>query len=140
MSSKEGVTMDYFRVGFAVVVVLAFGVFAYFLVENADTTEEREWERWVFVFGAVEAVAFTAIGWVFGREVNRERAENAEERAQTAEEEKVQERDRGAKLAGMVVAESGGAPPPGQPRLESQPSSGGGATSAAEFARREYGL
>jgi hypothetical protein len=130
--------MNLVRVGFAIVVIVAFGIFAYYLVVHADTTNQTEWERWVYVFGAIEAIAFAAVGWVFGREVNRERAEKAEDRAQTAEQEKVAEHDKGAKLAGMVVGGAGGAQ--GRRRLEEQGASGEGLASAVEYAKRAYDL
>lgn len=128
--------MTFVRVGFALVVLAAFGVLAYYLVDHADTTKQQEWERLVYVFGAVEAIAFAAIGWVFGREVNRERAEKAEDRAETAEEEKVAEHRKGAKLAGMVIGGSSGAQ--GRQRLETQGSSGQGLSEALDYARRAY--
>ena len=129
--------MDRIRVVFAVVVILAFAAFAIFLVANANTRNQTEWERWVYVFGAVEAIAFAAIGWMFGREVNRERAENAEKRADDAEDNEKAERGKGATLAGMVVAGAGGSE--GRQRLESQ----GGVTAAGlkeavDFARQNY--
>ena len=131
--------MKIVRVAFAIVVVVAFGAFATFLVANADTGNQQEWERWVYVFGGVEAIAFTAIGWVFGREVNRERAENAEQRADDAQQGEAAERDKGSKLAGMVVA--GGEGVGGRQRLETQGVAGSGGLSAAiEYAKREYNL
>jgi cytochrome bd-type quinol oxidase subunit 1 len=126
--------MNAVRVLFAVVVMVAFAVFAYFLVENADTQDQMEWERWVFVFGAVEAIAFAAIGWIFGREVNRERAEKAETRAETAEGKEKAERAKGAKLAGMVIGGAG----EGAGGLESPGGGGGGAGAAVEYAREAY--
>lgn len=84
----------------------------------------------------LEAIAFAAIGWVFGREVHRERAEKAEQRAQTAETEKTVEHRKGAKLAGMVIGGAGGAG--GRDRLEAQGPSGQGLAEAADYARREY--
>src|SRR6478672_11068471 len=120
--------MKIVRVAFAIVVVVAFGAFATFLVANADTGNQQEWERWVYV-----------IGWVFGREVNRERAENAEQRADDAQQGEAAERDKGSKLAGMVVA--GGEGVGGRQRLETQGVAGSGGLSAAiEYAKREYNL
>jgi hypothetical protein len=126
--------MNVVRALFAVIVVAAFAVFAYFLVDNADTTDQREWERWVYVFGAVEAIAFAAIGWVFGREVNRERAEKAETRADVATDKEKAERAKGAKLAGMVLGGESG----GQGGLESPGAGGGGTGAAVEYARQAY--
>jgi hypothetical protein len=129
--------MNAVRIAFAVVVMTAFGVFAYFLVANADTSNQTEWERWVYVFGGVEAIAFAAVGWLFGREVNRERAEKAEEGANDADEKEKTERAKGAHLAGLVVAAAGGGE--GRQRLEAQGvATAGGLKEAVDFARREY--
>jgi hypothetical protein len=50
----------------------------------APGTAELEWARLQYLFNGVEALAFAAAGFFFGREVNRGRAEAAEGRA-TAE-------------------------------------------------------
>lgn len=96
--------MNKFRVVVAAVVIAVFVAFGAFLVFNADTENSTEWERWVYVFGAAEAVAFAAIGWMFGREVNRQRAEKAEEGADKARADAQSERAKGATLAGLVRA------------------------------------
>ncbi len=124
--------MDAFRAVFAVIVVAAFITFGVFLVINADTGDSTEWERWVYVFGAAEAIAFAAVGWMFGKEVNRQRAESAEATAEQAQEEALKEHGKGAKLAGMVLAEGGA----GQ---EAQEVAGGGTPPpAVEFAQQAY--
>jgi hypothetical protein len=130
--------MNAVRVIFAVVVTGVFIAFSYYLVDNADTTDQKEWERWVYVFGAAEAIAFAAVGWVFGKEVNRERAESAENRAKSAEAEKTEEKKKGAALAGMVVGGAGGQE--GRQRLESQGvgASGEGLKTAVDYARTHY--
>ena len=120
----------------AIVVVVLFAYFAYFLVDHADTTNQREWERWVYVYGGIEAIAFAAIGWMFGREVNRERAENAEQRADVAGEREKAERETGAKLAGLVVGGGG----QGRERLQAQGEAGAAGGSAVDFAKRHYNL
>ena len=50
--------MKWVRVGFAVFVTIAFAVFATYLVLNADTKNQTEWQHWVYIFGSVEAIAF----------------------------------------------------------------------------------
>jgi hypothetical protein len=126
--------MNVVRVVFAVVVLAGFAFFAVYLVDNANTTDQKEWERWVYVFGAVEALTFAGIGWIFGREVNRERAEKAEKRADTATDKEKAERSKGAKLAGMVLGSEG----VGQSGLEAPGGRGGGPSPAAEYAREAY--
>jgi hypothetical protein len=49
--------------------------------------DDRVWQRRVYLFGAVEAIVFTAIGWLFGREVHRSSAETARRDAETAKHE-----------------------------------------------------
>lgn len=130
--------MKIVRVLVAVVLTGAFVAFAVFLVLNADTKNEHEWDRWVYVFGTAEAVAFTAVGWLFGREVSRKRADTAESRAHTAEQEKDTAEQWGRTLAGMVV---GGGSTGARARLESQ--GGGQADSfqaAVEYAKKTYKL
>lgn len=67
-----------------VVTALAFLGFiaaVVFLLSVARSSSDQEWQRLVYVFGGIEAVVFTAVGWLFGREVNRRQAEGAEQRA-----------------------------------------------------------
>src|SRR5438552_4915791 len=103
-------------VGFAALVVA--------MVAMADG-DEKIWQRRVYVFGAVEAIVFTAIGWLFGREVHRATAESAREDADTAKKdadaarsEALQEAVRSAEIEGKVKAvraaarSSGPAPTP----------------------------
>jgi hypothetical protein len=135
-TSRKEVSMDSARFVFAVVVTIVFLVASALLVANADTTNQSEWERLVYVFGAIEAIAFAAVGWVFGKEVNRQRADNAEKRAEDAEKEKVTEKEKGRILAGMVV---GGGGAEGRERLEAQ-GAGGGNRAAVEYAKRAYDI
>lgn len=72
----------------AVILLAAFaGLILYFL-KHLDMAEPK-WSRATYLFGSVEAIVFAAIGWLFGKEVHREQAQQAEERAdrnqQTAE-------------------------------------------------------
>ena len=65
-------------VGFAVVVIYMLGV--------ADG-DGQAWERRTYIFSAVEAIVFTAVGWIFGREVHRQTAEHARQDAEAARAE-----------------------------------------------------
>jgi hypothetical protein len=47
---------------------------------------ETEWNRAAYLFAGIEAIAYAAAGFLFGREVHRQRAEQAERRASTEEE------------------------------------------------------
>ncbi|MFC0313658.1 hypothetical protein ACFQNE_02655 [Gordonia phosphorivorans] len=58
---------------FACALLLVYVVFGALLLNWADNegiTEEK-WSRYVYVFGGLQAIVFTAVGWVFGREVSR---------------------------------------------------------------------
>ena len=71
----------------AVAILIAYGFFIYYLLGKVGG-DEREWSRSIFLFSGVEAIVFAAAGFLFGREVNRKRAENAEEDRKRAEEAK----------------------------------------------------
>jgi hypothetical protein len=70
----------------AVVLLLAFGLLVYYLNGKADGENELAWQRRVYLFSGVEAIVFTAVGWIFGREVYRQQADAAENRANTSEQ------------------------------------------------------
>lgn len=89
VSSKE--TEDkWFRqtaVAFAFFVLIGYATFIYFLVGKVGSGNEA-WPRLTFLFTGVEAIVFSAVGFVFGREVNRSRAEKAERYAKEADEDR----------------------------------------------------
>jgi hypothetical protein len=94
----------------AVVLLLAFGVLTVLMLVWADGSPE-EWKNRAFVFSSVEAIVFTAVGWLFGREVHREGVEaarkdaaEAKDKADTKQQETADERAKGMKLAGAVAA------------------------------------
>ncbi|WP_433307231.1 hypothetical protein ACQP2F_22980 [Actinoplanes sp. CA-030573] len=64
-------------IGFAVLVVAMI-----WLAGGDDVV----WQRRLYVFGAVEAIVFTAVGWLFGREVNRSAVDSARADATEARE------------------------------------------------------
>jgi hypothetical protein len=61
----------------AAVIIVCFAALTIYLLGETGTDQAR-WARLSFLYSSLEAVLFTAVGWVFGREVNRRRAENAE--------------------------------------------------------------
>jgi hypothetical protein len=91
----------------AVGLVLFFGAVAVFLLTSADdpSTSETVWNRRVYAYGAVEAIAFTAVGWLFGREVNRKAAENATKQADAASKEAASARSEASNRAVDAAAE-----------------------------------
>lgn len=76
----------------------------YQAADNADVTE-MVWGRYVYIFGGLEAIVFTAVGWIFGREVHRAAAELASQDAARAREEA--ERTRQHAAAAEDQAEKG---------------------------------
>jgi hypothetical protein len=68
-----------------VIALFAFGYFLFFLTRQISA-EQQQWDRLVYIYGGVEAVAFAAAGYFFGNKVNRERSEKAEKKAATVEE------------------------------------------------------
>ena len=78
----------------AVGLLLGFAGLVIFMLVTADGNADV-WERQVYVFGAVEAIVFTAVGWIFGREVHRAGAEDARADADQAKQEAA---DKGAKV------------------------------------------
>ncbi|AXO33200.1 hypothetical protein MicB006_0896 [Micromonospora sp. B006] len=70
-------------VGFAALVVAMMA-----LANGSDAV----WQRRVYVFGAVQAVVFTAIGWLFGREGSRSTVAAARKDAEAAKQEAAAER------------------------------------------------
>lgn len=67
--------------------IVALGGFAILIMHLLGRTNaaELEWSRLVYLLSGVEAIAFAAAGYFFGREVNRKRAESAEKRVDVAQ-------------------------------------------------------
>ena len=92
----------------ALVLLTAFAVLAVWMMASADV-EETTWARRVYVFGAVEAIVFAAVGWLFGREVHRGQAEAAQKDAQEAKADAAEARDTAsAKSEEAAVARTKG--------------------------------
>ena len=77
-----------------ILVLLGFSWLVIYLVRRTGRAEELEWTRAVYIFGGVEAIAFAAAGFFFGKEVHRERAEKAENDADDAKEQADEARDQ----------------------------------------------
>lgn len=87
----------------AVVVLIAFIAAIYYLFTVSSSADERYWSRLLYLYGGIEALAFAAAGYLFGREVHRQQAENAEKRAdQKTKEAAVAER-KGEQLASSIL-------------------------------------
>jgi hypothetical protein len=85
--------------------ILAFLAFIVVLLTRLKAPD-LEWERMVYLFGGVEAIAFAAAGYFFGKEVHRAQAEdakkdaaNAKKDAKAAQDAKAVAENEKAKLA-----------------------------------------
>ncbi len=74
MTTQSGVEdlpqRQWWQLWITVAVLLAFGSAAVYMLSVATDTDADVWQRRVYVFSGVQAIAFTAVGWLFGREVN----------------------------------------------------------------------
>ncbi|HEY9423104.1 MAG TPA: hypothetical protein VIW92_16950 [Thermoanaerobaculia bacterium] len=98
----------------ACVALAGFGAFIIYMLSLLDL-REPQWSRVLYLLNGVEAIAFAAAGYLFGREVNRGRAENAEVRAKQAED-KAKEKEQDANGLAVAVVES--AAKSGQPGIQ----------------------
>jgi len=72
---------------------------------NGAGMTETLWSRYVYIFGTLEAMVFTTVGWIFGREVHRTAVEGANQDAARARQEA--ERTRRQAAAAEDQAEKG---------------------------------
>ncbi|HJX29247.1 MAG TPA: hypothetical protein VJ885_15155 [Thermoanaerobaculia bacterium] len=90
----------------AFLAIAGFGVFVAFLLTRLGL-DDLQWTRATYLLNGVEAIAFAAAGFLFGREVQRGRAESAERRAENAEavaKGTQEDAAKGRSLATMVMA------------------------------------
>jgi lysylphosphatidylglycerol synthetase-like protein (DUF2156 family) len=86
------------------VALIAYGILLVILYQQVDSAEPA-WSRKVLLLTGVEAVTFAAVGWLFGREVNRgaaDAAKTANTQAQDNAAEAGVQRGRGAMLASGI--------------------------------------
>ena len=114
----------------AAVLLAVFVVIGVLMILTADTSD-TVWKNRITIFSAFQSLVFGAVGWLFGREVNRvpaeaarsaalEATELARENADEAAEARVRaatEEARGRALAAAVISTAasvtGPAPPSG---------------------------
>jgi hypothetical protein len=66
----------------AVIVLVCFGtVLQKMLSQTGPEIADAQWSRYTFLYSGLEALAYAAAGFLFGREVNRQRADRAEDDA-----------------------------------------------------------
>jgi hypothetical protein len=66
----------------AVVVLVLYLVFTLMLLLVAGDSSQLTWDRYIFVYGGLEAVVFGAAGALFGTKVQRAQTAKAEQRAE----------------------------------------------------------
>lgn len=103
----------------AVVLIAVYLVVLWLLFQAADDTAATEtvWGRYIFLLAGFEAIVFTAVGWLFGREVNRKQAEKAEEAQDDAKDkaaEAAAAKAKGESLKELVLDATGGEFAPAQ--------------------------
>lgn len=86
----------------AVAALALWAAFAVMMLANASSASDLFWTRLAFVFASVEAIAFGAAGAIWGVTVNKQRAENAERRA----DEQTQQAANGRALAATTIADA----------------------------------
>lgn len=72
---------------FAGIILLGYAWFIYYLIGKTNA-EDKEWVKITYIFSSIEAIVFTAVGFIFGREVNRLRAVKAEKSEEKAKKAK----------------------------------------------------
>lgn len=88
----------------AIALLGVYVVFVASMFQLATDTNEIFWARRHELFGGIEALAFAAAGFFFGREVHRARAESAEQRADSEAKQKAAAQKEAAKASGGVEA------------------------------------
>jgi hypothetical protein len=76
----------YVPLGVAVITLVCFGILLIYMLTLTSSASEIQWQRAVYLLSGVEAIAFAAAGFLFGKEVHRQQAEQATARADQAEE------------------------------------------------------
>ncbi len=102
--SNTPATAWWFIFALAVLVLMAYAYFIVFMVNKTSLGEgqELQWSRLVFLFSGVEAIVFAAVGFVFGREVHRSKAEAADTRAQNAENKTQEAQKKAGEIEGRM--------------------------------------
>ena len=110
--------MNTLKAAVTIALIIAFGALIIFLLSEVSSSQS-EWERYVYLLSGVEAVVFAAVGWMFGKEVHREQAEKAENRASQATQSHIEataaaatEHERGLALGRAILAHHTTAPQP----------------------------
>lgn len=119
----------------AAVIVTAIYVVFVAILWNEVSNSETDWGRKLLLFSGVQAVAFSGIGWLFGKEVNRSAvsaAADANGRANEAARVHGVTQGKGEALAAAIRQASGGAGPAGGGGFEAASAGSGGLRALAD--------
>jgi len=78
---------EHWQIIVTILLLLIFSLLAWYLIASAGEGPDIVWQRRIFVFSGVEALLFTAVGWLFGREVSRSAVAAAEKTAADAKQD-----------------------------------------------------
>jgi uncharacterized membrane protein YsdA (DUF1294 family) len=70
----------------ACLIIFGYGGFMIYMLGEVSASE-GVWTRTAYLLAGYEALAFAAAGYLFGKEVHRQQAEKAEDRAKVAQKE-----------------------------------------------------
>ena len=87
----------------AIIALAAFAVFISYLLRQIAATDQ-EWARMIYLLSGIEAIVFAAAGFLFGREVHRKRADDAEAEVSAATQTAHQANLRAVQAEGAVKA------------------------------------
>jgi len=115
VSVNESNSENWFKITaviLAVFILAGYAFFLYFLIGKASTeVDEKIWTRLIYLFAGVEAIVFSAAGFIFGRQVNRGRALKAEKDAKEAQKNEKEatasaskEKAKGENLAQLILS------------------------------------
>jgi primase-polymerase (primpol)-like protein len=98
-------TREMITVCVAVIIVGCLGWFIYYMTGKAGVEDTTTWDRLVYLLTAVEAIAFTAIGFLFGEQVNKRAIDHAEENVNEAKKKVIMAKEKAAELQKTVEEE-----------------------------------
>lgn len=85
--NTTGNTLNSQRFILAVVMFISYLAFITYLVIMAGKDDSVMWTKLLYLFTGIETIVFAALGYVFGQDINRKRAENAENALDNAKQE-----------------------------------------------------
>ena len=70
----------------AIISLISLGVLGVLLALMVPTADEVPWQRYTYLLGIVQSIAFGGAGWLWGREVHRADARQANRRADASDD------------------------------------------------------